>query len=249
MAVNYNRDVEAFPLLKNIFENIYGTSPYYSPTDMGVNMIGFCISNDEVACEASRKEIVRRYYATLKGKFFGKYNENQVLKAEMLMQQAGTGIEDRKVVKVALDKAEEVGVPYMALELPDGRIVTGKTSELLRSPASLILNALKVVAGINDKLPLISKKIINPIQSLKVTSLGNHNPRLHLDDVLVALCICAQTNPVADLALKELPSLKGSEAHSSVILSMSDLSCLKKLGIQVTEEPKLKAKKLYQANK
>lgn len=249
MAVNYNRDVEAFPLLKLIFEKIYGSSPYYSPTDMGVNMIGFCISNDEVAQNASRKEIVRRYYATLKGKFFGKYSEEQVMKAEMLMQQAGTKIEDRTVVKVALDKAEEKEVPYMALELPDGRIVTGKTSELLRSPASVILNALKVLAGINDKLPLISQKIINPIQNLKVKSLGNHNPRLHLDDVLVALCICAQTNPVADLALKEIPNLNGSEAHSSVILSQSDLSCLKKLGIQVTEEPKLKAKKLYQVTK
>lgn len=245
MAVNYNRDVEAFPLLKNMFELIYGLSPYNSPTDMGVNMVGFCIIDDEAAIEASRKEIVRRYYATLKSKFYGVLSEDDVVKCELLMQQAQTSIEDRKVVKAALDKAIEKETPYMALELPDGRIVTGKTSELLRSPASLILNSLKVLANISDRIPLISKNIINPIQDLKVNSLGNHNPRLHLDDVLVALCISAQTNPSADLALKELPNLKGSEAHSSVILSVSDLSCLKKLGIQVTEEPKLRAKRLY----
>ena len=245
LAVNYNRDVEAFPLLKNIFEKIYGESPYNSPTDMGVNMIGFCISDDEAACEASKKEIVRRYYATLKSKFYGKLDDDAVVKADALMQEAKTSIEDRKVVKVALDKALEKETPYMALELNDGRIVTGKTSELLRSPGSLILNALKTLANINDKLPLISPNIIEPIQDLKVKSLGNHNPRLHLDDVLVALAIGAKTNPVAEMALKELPNLKGCEAHSSVILSVSDLSCLKKLGIQVTEEPKLKIKRLY----
>lgn len=243
-AVNYNRDVEAFPLLKLIFEKIYGSSPYNSPTDMGVNMDGFCIFDDDVAIEASKQEIVRRYFASLKNKLMGKYNQESVDKAAMLMNQVGVDINYRKCVAPCLEKAKENNVPYMAIELPNGEIITGKTSLLFRSPASLILNSLKRLAGIDDSLMLISPNIIGPVQDLKVKSLGNHNPRLHLDDVLIALAICANTNPIADLALKQLPKLKNCQAHSSVILSISDLSCLKKLGIQVTEEPVFKAKNI-----
>lgn len=243
-AINYNRDVEVFPLLKVMFEKIYGSSPYNSPTDMGVNMAGFCISDDDVACVASKQEIVRRYYATMKNKFLGKYNQTCVEKALMLMNQAGIDISYRKCVAPCLEKANANNVPYMALELPNGEIITGKTSLLFRSPASIILNSLKKLAGIDDSLMLISPNIIGPVQDLKVKSLGNHNPRLHLDDVLIALAICANTNPIAELALKQLPKLRNSQAHSSVILSESDLNCLKKLGIQVTEEAVFKAKNL-----
>lgn len=245
LAVNYNRDVEVFPLLKAIFEKIYGESPYNSPTDMGVNMIGFCISDEEKAIEASKKEIVRRYYATCKNKFFGKLTEDSVSKAAALMSRAGTGLSDRKCVNVCLDKSKAFDTPYMALELEDGRIVTGKTSALFRSPASLVLNALKTLANIDDSLMLISRSVIEPIQDLKVNSLRHRNPRLHLDEVLIALAISANTNPVAELALKQLPKLNNLQAHSSVILSETDLNCLKKLGIQVTEESVLKYKKLY----
>ena len=247
-AVNYNRDVEVFPLLKNIFEKIYGSSPYNSPTDMGVNMIGFCISDDEAAKEASRNEIVRRYYATLKNKFFGKYSEDCVSKAAMLMNQASVDVDSRKCVAKALEKAKENDTPYMALELEDGRIITGKTSTLLRSPAAVVLNSLKALAKIDDNLMLISRNVIEPIQDLKVKSLGHRNPRLHLDDVLIALAISANTNPVAELALKQLPKLAGTQAHSSVLLSSVDLNSLKKLGIQVTEEAVFKAKHLYNQN-
>lgn len=244
LAINYNRDVEVFPLLKVMFEKIYGSSPYNSPTDMGVNMAGFCISDDEAACDASKQEIVRRYYATMKNKFLGKYNQTCVDKALMLMNQAGIDISYRKCVAPCLEKAKANNVPYMALELPNGEIITGKTSLLFRSPASIILNSLKKLAGIDDALMLISPNIIGTVQDLKVKSLGNHNPRLHLDDVLIALAICANTNPIAELALRQLPELRNSQAHSSVILSESDLNCLKKLGIQVTEEAVFKAKNL-----
>lgn len=244
-AVNYNRDIEVFPLLKNIFEKIYGSSPYNSPTDMGVNMIGFCICDEDVAKEASRNEIIRRYYATLKNRFFGKYDETCVNKAVMLMNHAGVDTSSRKCVVKAIEKAKENDTPYMALELNDGRIITGKTSTLLRSPAAVVLNSLKALANIDDSLMLISRNVIEPIQDLKVKSLGHRNPRLHLDDVLIALAISANTNPVAELALKQLPKLAGTQAHSTVLLSGVDLSSLKKLGVQVTEEAVFKAKHLY----
>lgn len=244
-AVNYNRDIEVFPLLKNIFEKIYGSSPYNSPTDMGVNMIGFCICDEEVAKEASRNEIIRRYYATLKNRFFGKYDETCVNKAVMLMNHAGVDTSSRKCVAKAIEKAKENNTPYMALELNDGRIITGKTSTLLRSPAAVVLNSLKALANIDDSLMLISRNVIEPIQDLKVKSLGHRNPRLHLDDVLIALAISANTNPVAELALKQLPKLSGTQAHSTVLLSSVDLNSLKKLGVQVTEEAVFKAKHLY----
>ncbi len=245
LTVNYNRDIEVFPLLKNIFERIYGLSPYNSPTDMGVNMAGFCICDDEAAQDASRNEIIRRYYAALKNKFYGKYSEEAVNKAIMLMNQASIDVNSRKCVGVCLEKAQENEIPYMAIELPNGKIVTGKTSSLFRSPAALILNTLKELANIDDSLMLISHNIIEPIQNLKINSLGHRNPRLHLDEVLIALAISATTSPLAELALKQLPKLEGLQAHSATILSDVDLNCLKKLGIQVTEEPVVRIKNLY----
>lgn len=244
-AINYNRDVEVFPLLKAVFEKIYGTSPYYSPTDMGVNMAGFCICNQEAAIKASQNEIIRRYYGALKNNLYGKYNQDCVDKATMLMHEAGVDIVNRPCVKACLDKANTQGVPYMALELKNKKIITGKTSALLRSPAALLLNCLKHLAKIDDSLMLISPNVIEPIQTLKVDSLGNHNPRLHAEEILIALAIAATNNPIADMALKQLPKLKGCQAHSSIILSETDLNCLKKLGIQVTEEPILNARRLY----
>ena len=244
LAVNYNRDVEVFPLLKAIFEKIYGKSPCNSPTDMGVNMAGYCIVNDDIACQASRDEIVRRYYQALKNKYFGKYNQNMVDKAANLMAQASVDTSYRKCVLPAIEKSEKYNTPYIALDL-DGEIITGKTSELLRSPAALILNCLKRLAHIDDSLMLISPNVIEPIQKLKLDFLGNNNPRLHLDEILIALAIAANSNPIAELALNQLPKLKGKQAHSSIILADIDLSCLKKLGIQVTEEPVIKPQRLY----
>lgn len=244
-AINYNRDVEVFPLLKAVFEKIYGSSPYHSPTDMGVNMAGFCICDQNAAIKASQGEIIRRYYNALKNNLYGKYSQECVDKASMLMHEAGVDIHDRNCVKVCLDKANDHDVPYMALELKSKKIITGKTSVLLRSPAALLLNCLKHLAKIDDSLMLISPNVIEPIQALKTGCLGNRNPRLHAEEILIALAIAATSNPVADMALKQLPKLKGCQAHSSIILSDADLNCLKKLGIQVTEEPVLNARKLY----
>ena len=207
-TVNYNRDVEIFPVLEAIFRSIYGDSPYKSPTDMGVNMVGFCISDDEACREASRQA-------------------------------------DRPVVDAALKKAAESGGPAVALELPDGRIVTGKTTSLLGASSACLINALKALAGIDKKLPLIAPGVITPIQHLKVEHLGNHNPRLHTDELLIALTICAVTNPMADLALDQLDKLKGCEAHSTVILSHVDEELFKKLGVNISFEPKYQAKKLF----
>jgi len=239
-TVNYNRDVEAFPVLVAMFEKILGVCPYKSPTDMGVNMVGNCIVNDETAREASRQEIVRRYYAALCDQKQGKASDDMIVKLEILMRKAGVDIESRKVVAVALDKAEKTGKPAAAMELPDGRIVTGKTSELLGASASLLLNALKALGGIRDELHLISPVVIDPIQHLKVDHLGNRNPRLHTDEVLIALSICAATNPLAELAMEQLSKLRGCEVHSSVILSAVDEKIFKRLGVNLTCEPRYK---------
>ena len=245
MTVNYNRDVEVFPLLKAIFEKIYGESPYYSPTDMGVNMIGFAIKNDEVAIKASKDEIIRRYYQVLKNNFLGKFNDDCVLKEEMLMNQIGVSVNDRKCVNACLKKKDKENVPCMALELNNGKIITGKRSLLFGAPAALLLNSLKALAKIDDSLTLISPNVIEPIQKLKVHDLNNHNPRLHAEEVLIALAIQATTNTLSELALSQLPKLKGTQAHSSIILPDSDMNTFKKLGIDVTEEPVSYAKKLY----
>lgn len=242
-AVNYNRDIDAFPLLKGILTGIYGYSPYNSPTDMGVNMAGFAIVNDEAACKASKDEIIRRYYETLKNNFLGRYPDSCVDKVELLMNQLGISKEDRKCVTACMKKHEECGEHCMALQLPSGKIVTGKRSELFDSPAALLLNALKTLAKIDDSIPLISKHVIEPIRKLKVDDLKNHNPRIHAEEILIALAIQAHTNPMAEIAVKQLSKLRGCEAHSSRILQEVDQSTFQKLGIHLTEEPSAYAKK------
>lgn len=239
-TVNYNRDVEAFPVLDAMFAKILGECPYKSPTDMGVNMVGNCIVDDEVVKEASRQEIIRRYYTALCDNKKGKAGDEVVRKLELLMRKASVDISARRVVKAALDKAEETGKPALAMELPDGTIVTGKTSKLLGASAALLLNALKTLGGIRDRLHLISPVVIDPIQHLKVDHLGNRNPRLHTDEVLIALSISAATNPTAELAMEQLSKLRGCQVHSSVILAEVDEMTFKKLGVQVTCEPKFK---------
>jgi len=244
-TVNYNRDVEIFPVLEAMFRRIYGESPYKSPTDMGVNMAGFCIVDDAVCREASKQEIIRRYYAAACAVRQGLSDPAEQRKIELLMNSMGTGPEDRPVVAAALRRAEETGGPAVALELTDGTIITGKTSSLLGASSACLLNALKHLAGIDKKLLLISPGIIQPIQHLKVEHLGNHNPRLHTDELLIALSICAVTNPMAGYAIEQLDKLRGCEAHSSVILSHVDAELFKKLGVNISFEPKYQAKKLF----
>ena len=244
-AVNYNRDIEIFPVLKAIFENIYGTSPYNSPTDMGVNMVGNCIFDDDVVCEASKMEIVRRYYDAKCRKRNGRADADEVYKAELIMNQVGIDTSYRKVVKAALDKADATGAPAAAIELPDGTIVTGKTSTLMGASAAVIMNALKKLGEINDSFLLLPPVVMEPLQHLKVEHLGNHNPRLHADEILIALAISATTNPMADLAMEQLAKLRGCEAHVSVIVSNVDRDIFRKLGLNLTCEPVYATKKLY----
>ena len=244
-AVNYNRDVEIFPVLNAIFERISGESPYKSPTDMGVNMVGNSICDDEVVCAASRQEIIRRYYAALCNQKKGTGSAAEVYKTELLMKQAKTSPEDRPVVAAALQRSEEVGDTAAAMQLNDGRIITGRTSDQLGASAALLLNALKTLAGIEDAVHLITPIIIDPIQKLRTEYLGNSNPRIHADEVLVALSICAATDPAAALALEQLPKLRGTEMHSTIILSSVDEATIRKLGINVTCEPKYFSNGLY----
>ena len=239
-TVNYNRDVEAFPVLTAIFEKILGFCPYASPTDMGVNMVGNCIINDEAAKEASRQEIIRRYYAALCDQKQGKTSDDVVRKLELLMRKAGVKAEERRTVSPALQRAAETGKPAAAMELTDGRIVTGKTSDLLGASSALLLNALKLLGGMPDELHLISPVALDPIQHLKVEHLGNRNPRLHTDETLIALSISAATNPTAELAMEQLSKLRGCEVHSSVILSPVDEKIFKRLGVNLTCEPRYK---------
>jgi len=233
-TVNYNRDVEAFPVLVTMFERILGKCPYKSPTDMGVNMVGNCIIDDEAVREASCQEILRRYYTALSDQKQGKVADSQVYKLEFLMKKAGVSAQDRKVVAPALKKAELTGLPAAAMELPDGRIITGKTSELLGASAALLLNALKALAQMDDSIHLIAPEVIDPIQHLKVDHLGNRNPRLHTDEVLIALSISAATDPKAEKAMEQLSKLRGCEVHSSVILSPVDEKIFKRLGVNLT---------------
>ena len=237
-TVNYNRDVEAFPVLVAMFERILGQCPYKSPTDMGVNMVGNCIIDDEATRDASRQEILRRYYTALCDQLKGKVSASQIMKLELLMKKAGVCADQRKVVKPALDRAAETGKPAAAMELPDGTIVTGKTSELLGACAALLLNALKRLAGLDDELHLIAPEVIDPIQHLKVDHLGNRNPRLHTDEVLIALSICAATDPKAEKAMEQLSKLRGCDVHSTVILSAVDEKVFKRLGVNLTCSPK-----------
>ena len=240
-TVNYNRDVEAFPVLVAMFEKILGECPYKSPTDMGVNMVGNCIVDDDMVRQASGQEIIRRYYTALCDHKKGKVTDETIRKLELLMKKAGVDETGRKVVAPALELEEKTGKPAAAMELPDGRIVTGKTSNLLGASAALLLNALKVLGGIRDELHLISPVVIDPIQHLKVDHLGNRNPRLHTDEVLIALSICAATNPLAELAMEQLSKLRGCQVHSSVILSAVDEKTFKRLGVQLTCQPKYRA--------
>lgn len=244
-AVNYNRDVEIFPVLSAIFERIYGANPYKSPTDMGVNMAGNCIVDDDACREASKQEILRRYYQSLNGLLEGTASEDETFKIELLMKQANIAVEDRIVVAAALKRAVETKAPAAALELPDGAIITGKTSNLLGASAALILNALKELAGIDHEAHVISPAAIEPIQKLKVDVLGSRNPRLHIDEVLIALSISAATDTTAELALKQIPKLNGCQVHTSVMLSSVDVKMFKKLKTQLTSEAKYEHKVIY----
>ena len=245
-TVNYNRDVEIFPVLNAMFERIYGTSPYKSPTDMGVNMAGNCIIDDEATCAAAKEEIIRRYYATMCDRRKARATNEAVNKIELLMRKAGISTADRKVVAAAIQKSEDTGrAPAVAIELNDGRIITGKTSDLLGAASAALLNSLKALAGIDDSINLLSPTVIEPIQDLKINHLGNHNPRLHTDEVLIALSVCATQDNYAELAMQQLENLRDCEVHSTVILSPVDEGVFRKLGTHLTSEPVYETKKLY----
>ena len=244
-TVNYNRDVEIFPVLNAMFQRIQGASPYKSPTDMGVNMAGFAIVDDQVCQAASRMEILRRYYAGMADRTRGRCDDEVVRKLEIVMQQAGVTPEICPAVSACLQKAEETGAPAGAMVLPDGSVVTGKTSSLLGASAALLLNALKAMAGIDHKLKLIPASVIEPISRLKTGNLGHRNPRLHSDEVLIALAISGLTNPLAAMVQEQLRTLRGCDAHFSVIISEEDEKLYKRLGINVTCQPRYEVKKLY----
>ncbi len=244
-TVNYNRDVEIFPVLNAMLEGIWGKSPYSSPTDMGVNMVGLCICDDEACRAAAKQEIIRRFYSVSCAQRQGMNTANEVFKLELLMKRCGITTADRPVVAAAVARAEETGNPAVAIELPDGTIITGKTSNLLGASSACLLNALKTMAGIAKEVQLISPEVIEPIQHLKIDHMGNHNPRLHTDETLIALTICAVSDEKASLAMDQLDKLAGCEAHSSVILSRVDENVFQHLGVNITYEPVYQTKKLY----
>ncbi|MBR4679143.1 MAG: DUF1846 domain-containing protein [Bacteroidales bacterium] len=237
ITVNYNRDIEIFPVLNAIFEGIYGENPYKSPTDMGVNMAGNCIVDDLVCCEASKQEIIRRYYSSLNLLAEGKATENEVDKISLLMRQAKCSPDDRKVIKAAKDRFERTQLPAAAIELEDGTIITSKTTTLLGPSAALILNAIKYLGGIAHSVKLIPAEMIEPIQNMKVNSLHGNNPRLHTDEVLVALAMLSSSEETCKKALEQLPKLKGCQVHSTVMLSEIDRKIFKKLGVDLTCDP------------
>lgn len=244
-TANYNRDVEIFPVLSAIFEKITGECPYKSPTDMGVNMAGYCIFDDAAVSAAANQEIVRRYYAALCDRRQGQAADETVYKLELVMQQAKVDTAVRPVMAASLQVAEETGNPAAAIELPDGEVVTGKTTDLLGASSATLLNALKRLAGIDHGLHLISPEAIAPIQTIKVAHLGSNNPRLHSDETLIALAISAATDPLAARALEQLSNLRECEAHASVILSPVDTGTYAKLGMRLTCEPQYETNKLY----
>ena len=244
-TVNYNRDVEIFPVLAAMFRMIQGECPYKSPTDMGVNMAGFAIVDDAVCQEASRMEILRRYYTGCVERAKGQADECVVRKLELVMQQAGVTPDICPAVAASLEKAEATGKPAGAMVLPDGSVVTGRTSPLLGASAALLLNALKKMAGIDHKLDLIPSSVIEPISAMKTGCLGHRNPRLHSDEVLIALAISGLTNPLAAMVQAQLKNLRGCEAHFSVIISEEDAKLYKRLGINVSCEAKYEVKSLY----
>lgn len=237
IAINYNRDIEIFPVLNALFEGIYGANPYKSPTDMGVNMVGFCISDDQICCDASKDEIIRRYYDATNKFANGADNESEVQKIQMLFNQAKITTATRKVTTVAKKRREETGTPCAAIELADGTMITSSSSELLGPSAALLLNATKYLAGIDHKVKLIPQEMIEPIQKTKVEYLGGNNPRLHTDDVLVALSVLSQVDDNCRKALEQLPMLRGCQVHSTVMLSEVDHKIFKKLGVGLTCDP------------
>ena len=244
-TVNYNRDIEIFPVLNALFEKVWGYSPYRSPTDMGVNMVGFCISDDEACRQAACREILRRYYAARCSFLQGHATREESDKIKLLMKNLGIEDDLRPVIASARSKAEVTGQPALAIELPDGQIVTGKTTNLLGPSAAVVLNALKKLGGIDKQTLLISPNVIEPVQELKCRYLGNRNPRLHSDEVLVALSVSAAMNPTAARALSMLPQLKGCEAHSTVILPAVDDNTFRRLGLNLTCDPAYQTHKLY----
>ena len=244
-TVNYNRDVDIFPVLNAIFEGIYGESPYKSPTDMGVNMAGFCIMDDEACCEASKQEIIRRYYHALNRLAKEEGTSDEVYKINLLMNKAKIDSTMRPVIAPCLERAKVSGGPAAAMELDDGTIVTGKTSSLLGASAALLLNAIKVLGDIPHNVHLIAPSAIEPIQTLKTKYMGSKNPRLHTDEVLIALSMSAATDETAKKALAQLPKLRGCQVHTSVMLSDVDIKVFSKLGVQLTSEPVYEHKKLY----
>ncbi|MBQ6855855.1 MAG: DUF1846 family protein, partial [Lachnospiraceae bacterium] len=243
-TVNYNRDVEIFPVLSAMFEGIFGECPYKSPTDMGVNMVGCCIFDDEACRQASHQEIIRRYYQALEKIVRGDLPRDEADKIALIMKQAKISTSDRPVVPAAQNISKEIGAPAAALELPSGKIVIGKTKELLGASAAVLLNAVKELGVIDPDIDLISPEAIAPIQKLKVNYLGSANPRLHSDEVLIALSTSAATDSNAQKALEQLPKLRGCQAHTSVLLSDADKSIFKKLGIELTSEPVMQEKKI-----
>ena len=244
-AVNYNRDVEIYPVLRAMFEGIMGECPYKSPTDMGVNMVGNCIVDDDAVREAANNEIIRRYYNALCQQRKGNMCEDEINKIKLLMNQSAINAKQRKCIQAALDRAVETEGPAAAIELCDGRIVTGKTSSLLGASSAVLINAIKELAGIDKEIDIISHDVLEPVQKLKVENLGNHNPRLHTDEVLIALAITAASSKTAKRAMDCLKELKGAELHSSVILSPVDVTTFRKLGINLTCEPAYQTKKLF----
>lgn len=244
-TVNYNRDVEVFPVVTAILEQILGECPYKSPTDMGVNMAGSCIFDDEAVSSAARQEIIRRYYHALCDRRQGSGGDDIVNKLDLVMKQAKVTPQIRPVVDAANAMAEKTGTPCVSIELPDGEIVVGKTTDLLGSSSAAMLNALKRLAGIAHQYHLISRTAIEPIQTVKVGHLGSTNPRLHSDETLIALAISATTNPLAAMALDKLSELRDCEAHSTVILSQVDERTYQKLGMRLTCEPQYETNKLY----
>ena len=240
IAINYNRDVEIYPVLNALFEGIYGSNPYKSPTDMGVNMVGFCISDDEVCCEASKNEIVRRYYAATNKLAMGACNEAEITKIQMLFNQAKINTDYRKVTVAAKNHKKETEHTSAAIELEDGTIICGHSSELLGCSAALLLNVLMLLGGIDHELQLIPQSMVKPIQHTKISYLGGHNPRLHTDEVLVALSVLSENDENCKRALEQLPKLRGCQAHCTVMLSEVDQKIFKKLGVDMTCEPVLK---------
>ncbi|MBQ8292463.1 MAG: DUF1846 domain-containing protein [Bacilli bacterium] len=236
LAVNYNRDVEVYPILEALFKKIYGECPYKSPTDMGVNMVGFCIEDEEAVTKACEQEVIRRYFETKLNVLFGKTSESVVKKQKLIMGQLGVHVCDRPIVDIAMNKAEKEQRPVLAMKMPDGTVITGKQSSLLTATSAAILNSIKYLSGIKDKLKLISPNVFEPLQKLKREVLQSDNLRLNAQDLITALSISATTNPIVEEALEMLKELKGIEAHSTVVLSYEDAQVLKSLKINLTQE-------------